>query len=177
MDAFTVRSTGTIHHLLRFGTESPLLVCVHLSNPRLQFRPFHLSSHSQMSTSAVALLSQQNIDHFAYDSSERILFILDNLTRELRLYGTINCDGSSRLRMHSWSIDHLMDSIHGMEIDILHGQLIFASNDQFLVANISTPNITRVIFTSDRPIMRFIYGIDHRIETKMRVRRFLSLRC
>lgn len=125
-----------------------------------------LFSHSQTSKSAVVLLFKQNIDHFVYDADQNTLFIVDNLTRVLRLYAPIHCNGSLEMRRQSWSLGHLADSIRSMEIDVLRGQLIFASMHQFLVANISTPNNTRVVYTSDRSIMRFVHGMADRIGSK-----------
>jgi hypothetical protein len=46
-----------------------------------------------------------------------------------------------------------------MEIDVNNKQLIFASNYQFMISNMSEPNSTIVAYTADREIKRFIYGM------------------
>jgi hypothetical protein len=104
------------------------------------------------------LLSGLHIDDFAYDTNERTLFTIDNRARALHLYTPITCDGSFSIGKHSWSLEHIIDPIHSIEIDSVHGQIIYASKRQFLVANMSEPNATRIIYTSDRFILSFVYG-------------------
>ena len=75
------------------------------------------------------------------------------------MYTPISCDITYHIKMHSWSLDHISNSINSMEIDVYNRQIIFASNNQFMISNMSEPNSTTVVYTTDRPIYRFVYGM------------------
>ena len=46
-----------------------------------------------------------------------------------------------------------------MEIDTFHRRLIFASHNQFMMSDMSEPNSTTILYTTDQQIRRFIYGM------------------
>jgi len=79
--------------------------------------------------------------------------------------------------MHSWSFNNISNSIQSMEIDVYNRQIIFASQYEFLISNMSKPNSTKVVYSTDRKIKRFIYGMKVFIKTKTKSTLFLILRC
>jgi hypothetical protein len=82
------------------------------------------------------------------------------------MYTPITCDISYQIKMHSWSLNNITDTIQSMEIDIYNRQIIFATPYEFLISNMSQPNITKVVYSTDLEIKRFIYGMRLLIEIK-----------
>jgi hypothetical protein len=76
------------------------------------------------------------------------------------MYTPINCDRTYNIKMHSWSLKNISNSIISMEIDVYNRQIIFASNNQFMISNMSEPNSTKIVYTTERPILRFVYGMN-----------------
>ncbi|CAF1522771.1 unnamed protein product [Adineta steineri] len=106
----------------------------------------------------IVLLTNLTVNAFAYNANEKILFIIENQSKTLRMYTSIVCDVSINIPMHSWSLnDNNANSIHSMEIDVYNRQLIFASNSQFMISNMSEPNVIKIVHKTDREIKRFIY--------------------
>jgi len=118
-----------------------------------------ISSKSSATSKSIVLLSNITVHGLAYDANQRNLFIIENQSRTLRMYTPIRCDISTNINMHSWSLNNISNSIRSMEIDVNNKQLIFASNYQFMISNMSEPNSTIVAYTADREIQRFIYGM------------------
>jgi len=73
------------------------------------------------------------------------------------MYTPITCDISYQIKMHSWSFNNISNRIQSMEIDIYNRQIIFATNYEFLISNMSEPNSTKVVYSTDQEIKRFIY--------------------
>ncbi|CAF1467039.1 unnamed protein product [Adineta steineri] len=105
----------------------------------------------------IVLLTNLTVNTFAYNANENILFIIENQSETLRMYTPIVCDVSINIQMHSWSFNNIANSIHSMAIDVLNRELIFASNYQFMISNMSEPNVTKIVHTTDREIKKMIY--------------------
>ena len=70
----------------------------------------------------------------------------------------VTCATSSTINMHSWQLNNITNLIQSIEIDIFNRQIIFATQYEFMISNMSEPNATQVVYTTDREIQRFIYG-------------------
>lgn len=128
--------------------------------------PVFFSSKSNTTLKTISLISNVTVNTFAYNANEKILFIIENQSRTLRMYTPITCDISYQIKMHSWALNNITDTIQSMEIDIYNHQIIFATPYEFLISNMSQPNITKAVYSSDLEIKRFIYGIRLLIQIK-----------
>ncbi|UJR37490.1 hypothetical protein I4U23_030193 [Adineta vaga] len=106
---------------------------------------------------AIILLSNLTLHGFVYNANEKSLFVIENQSKTLRMYAPIACDVSINIKMHSWTMNDLSNSIHSMEIDIYRRQLIFASKTQFMISSMSEPNSTKIVHNAHSEIKRFIY--------------------
>lgn len=120
---------------------------------------FLIFSKSNVTLKVIELVSNLTVHGFAYDANDKTLFIIENQSQTLRMYKPITCSTSIDIKMHSWSLTNISNSIHSMEIDIYNRQFIFASDYQFMISNMSEPNSTKIVYTADREIKKFIYGI------------------
>lgn len=82
------------------------------------------------------------------------------------MYTPITCNSSSTIKMHSWQLNNISNSIQSMDIDPLNRQLIFISQYEFMISNMSQPNLTKVFYTSDRKIQKFIFGMCIKISAE-----------
>ena len=96
----------------------------------------------------------------AYNAHERTLFAHDARMQTLQVYTNITCDPMQTVKMHSWTLNDLPNGIQSIGLDVVHHQIVFASKNQFLVANVATPNTVLFIHTTARPIERFIIGTN-----------------
>jgi hypothetical protein len=71
----------------------------------------------------------------------------------------MTCDISNNIKTHSWSFNNILNPIQSMEIDVDNRQIIFASKNQFMISNMLEPNVTKVVYPTEREIKRFIYGM------------------
>ncbi|CAF0778249.1 unnamed protein product [Rotaria sp. Silwood1] len=105
----------------------------------------------------IILISNVTVHGLSYNENEKTLFIIENQSQTLRMYTPITCDISISIKMHSWQLNNIANSIQSIEIDAFNRQIIFASHYEFLISNMSKPNSTKVLYTTDREIKRFIY--------------------
>jgi hypothetical protein len=94
---------------------------------------------------------------FAYNANEKTLFIIESQSQTLRMYKPITCEITYDIKMHSWNLNNHSNEIQSMEIDIDNRLFLFATQYDFLVSNMSEPNTTKIVYSSDRKIKRFIY--------------------
>jgi len=118
-----------------------------------------ISSKSSITLKIQILVSNITVDVFAYNANDKTLFIIENQSQTLRMYTPITCKISQQIKMHSWSFNTILNSIQSMEIDIYERQFIFATHYEFLISNMSEPNSTKVVYSTDQEIKRFIYGM------------------
>ncbi len=157
---FTLRSQSNVRHLLWFNPTYYFMVnFVSFSIKYNSFIFLLISSKSSATSKTLVLLSNLTVHGLAYDANQKTLFLIENQSRTLRMYTPILCDTSTSINMHSWSLNNISNSIRSMEIDVNNKQIIFASNYQFMISNMSEPNSTTVAYTTDREIKRFIYGM------------------
>jgi hypothetical protein len=112
---------------------------------------------SSITFQTVILLSNITVRAFAYNANEKTLFIIENQSQTFRIYTPITCEISHDIKMHSWSFNNHSNVIQSMEIDIYNRQFVFATQYDFLVSNMSEPNVTKIVYSTDREIKRFIY--------------------
>ncbi|CAF0807202.1 unnamed protein product [Rotaria sordida] len=105
----------------------------------------------------IVLISNVIVQDLAYNENEKTLFIIENQSQTLRMYTPITCDIPFHIKMHSWQLNNISNSIQSIVIDVFNRQIIFSSPYQFMKSNMSQPNSTKVLYTSDREIKRFIY--------------------
>ncbi|CAF2446070.1 unnamed protein product [Rotaria sp. Silwood2] len=105
----------------------------------------------------IILISNVTVHGLAYNENEKTLFIIENQSRTLRMYTPITCDISVSIKMHSWQLNNISNTIQSIEIDAFNRRIIFASNYQIMLSNMSEPNSTKVLYTTDREIKRLIY--------------------
>jgi hypothetical protein len=125
-----------------------------------------ISSKSSITLQTQILVSNITVHGFAYNANDKTLFIIENQSQTLRMYTPISCEISQQIKMHSWSFNNISNSIQSMEIDIYERQFIFATHYEFLVSNMSEPNSTKIVYSTDREIKRFIYGMKVFNQTK-----------
>jgi hypothetical protein len=112
---------------------------------------------SSITFQTLILLSNITVHAFAYNANEKTLFIIENQSQTLRMYTPITCEISHNIKMHSWNLNNHSNTIQSMEIDIDNRQFLFATQFDFLVSNMSEPNSTNIVYSTDRKIKRFIY--------------------
>ena len=112
---------------------------------------------SSATRKTLILLSNLTVHALAYNANERILFLVDNQAQTLRMYTPITCEVSSAIQMHSWIFNQHSNAIHSMEIDLQNRRFIFATRYDFLISNMSEPTVTKVVYSTNREIQRFIY--------------------
>ncbi|CAF3309320.1 unnamed protein product [Rotaria socialis] len=112
---------------------------------------------SSITLKSIILISNVSIHSLAYDENGKTLFIIENQSQTLRMYTPVTCVTPSTINMHSWQLNNITNLIQSIEIDIFNRQIIFASQYEFLISNMSEPNATQVLYRTDREIQRFIY--------------------
>ncbi|CAF1368182.1 unnamed protein product [Adineta ricciae] len=105
----------------------------------------------------IVLLSNLIVHGFVYNVNERNLFVLERHSDALLMYSPITCDTPSNIKMHSWIFDDLTDGTHEIRMDIFNRKLIFASKFNFMISDISQPNVTKIVFNATLPIKHFLY--------------------
>ena len=112
---------------------------------------------SDTTSQTFVLIPNITIDTFAYNSNERILFLLEKTSRRLHMYTPITCKMSQEIQMHWWAFATHFNGIQSMTIDVEHRQLLFVTKNELLISNFSTPNATRIVYSSERQIKQSLY--------------------
>ena len=117
----------------------------------------NLYCKSILTSLTLLLIPNLSIQTFTYNFIEKTLFLIDSASQTIRLYTPITCDPSIDIQMHMWTFNDTYNRIHSMDIDMESRQLIFASRYRFFLSDFSQPNQTKVVYTTDQDIERFIY--------------------
>ena len=117
----------------------------------------NLYCKSSITLKTFLLLSNLSLNTFAYNANEKVLFLIENQTQTLRMYKSINCEIPEEMQMHSWMLNQIINPIESIDIDLENRQLIFSTRYNFLKSNLSEPNVTNIVYSTNEEIKRFIY--------------------